>query len=67
VSNDKVKATFHNPTPAQHTILYRSESGQEIRVTVPWGHHSGRIPPPQIEFSVAGSYEWFVYAGSEDA
>lgn len=34
-----------------HTMIYQeSIDGDQIEVTVPWGFHSGRIPPPIIEF-----------------
>ena len=45
---------------AEHTIRYTNDAGVDVLLTVPWGLHSGMIPPPTIAFGVFV----FVYNGS---
>lgn len=52
-------------TPEQHTVIYRSADGREIRLTVPWGFHTGMIPPPHIEYYDSSTQQLiqFIYRG----
>jgi hypothetical protein len=45
---------------AGHAIRYTNDAGVDVLVSVPWGLHSGNIPPPSIAF---GSFV-FRYAGT---
>lgn len=50
----------------EHTIIYEDENGIRLLLTVPWGHHSGQIPPPIIKFWTRFGEQEFLYAGSKD-
>lgn len=46
--------------------FYRDADGAEARLEVPWdGPHSGYVPPPKIEFHLAGQRREFVFDRSE--
>ncbi len=50
----------------EHTLLYQDEQGVVVRLTVPWGFGSGRIPPPTIVFYDNGQHRTFGYARDEE-
>lgn len=50
--------TAEKARDVRRTIRY-SDGGREVLVVVPWGPHSGMIPPPSITFAGA----WFGYDG----
>jgi len=52
--------------PPSISHIYASPEGTEIRVVVPWQSHSGRIPPPTIEFHTERAALVFVYARTEN-
>ena len=47
----------------KHEVIYRNAVGEEVRLIVPWGYYSGRIPPPIIAFYVGRTEVQFVYSG----
>ncbi len=44
-------------------IRYQSHDGIVVTLEVPWGDHSGHIPPPFIEFT--GAAVVFTYQGDD--
>ncbi|HUG50141.1 MAG TPA: hypothetical protein VLZ78_04005 [Terrimesophilobacter sp.] len=46
-----------------HTLRYEGKAGV-VLLTVPWGHHSGRIPPPVLDFT--GDQVVFGYTGTQE-
>lgn len=49
----------------KHTMIYADRDGIEVKLTVPWGLWSGRIPPPRIVFDDNGFERIFHYAGED--
>ncbi len=46
-------------------LVYQSNEGEKINLEIPWGDHSGMIPPPVIPFHRGRSVVDFVYVGTE--
>lgn len=56
------------PRRDQHTIRYVADDGETVVLSVPWGFHTGRIPPPEIVFPLvgrSGDVRRFRYAGGD--
>jgi hypothetical protein len=47
------------------TMRFTDGAGTDIFVTVPWGDHSGNIPPPTITFWRGADWT-FAYAGDAE-
>ena len=49
----------------RQTLMYTNADGIVVRLVVPWGSHSGRIPPPTITFVDNGVEKVFVYTDTK--
>lgn len=50
----------------QITLVYVDADGASVHLVVPWGEHSGNIPPPAVVFRTRDGDRVFAYAGLWD-